>query len=123
MAQTELTIPARDAQSVVFCIRKTTSSNTKYAITDFSMKEATPRILGDVSGNDEIGADDAQMVLKAYVNLLAGKKDGLNDSKRKAADIDGDGEITATDAQIILKYYVNMLAGKDVTWEDLIPKK
>ena len=78
---------------------------------------------GDISGDGEIGADYAQMTLKAYVNILADKVSGLTDAQMKAADVDGDGAVTATDAQIILKYYVNTLAGKDVTWNDLLPKK
>ena len=88
-----------------------------------SLGEVPAVITGDVSGNGEIGADDAQMTLKAYVNILAEKDTGLTDAQKKAADVDGDGEITATDAQIILKYYVNTLAGKEVTWEQLLPKK
>ena len=80
-------------------------------------------LLGDVNGNGEIAADDAQIALKAYVNMLAGKESGLTAAQQQAADIDGDGEVTATDAQIILKYYVNTLAGKEVTWESLLPKK
>ncbi|MBR6107708.1 MAG: leucine-rich repeat protein [Oscillospiraceae bacterium] len=78
---------------------------------------------GDVSRNGEIGADDAQMTLKAYVNMLADKESGLTDIQLKVADVDGDGAVTATDAQMILKYYVNTLAGKEVTWEQLLPKK
>lgn len=91
---------------------------------DFSKFAGTGQLLkGDVNGNGEIGADDAQMTLKAYVNMLADKESGLNDAQKQAADIDGDNAVTATDAQIILKYYVNTLAGKDVKWEDLLPKK
>ena len=82
-----------------------------------------PFVLGDVTENGAVEADDAQMTLKAYVNMLAEKDTGLTDTQKKAADVDGDGEITATDAQIILKYYVNILAGKNVTWEQLIPKQ
>ena len=78
---------------------------------------------GDVSGDGVIGADDAQTTLKAYVNVLAGKGDGLTEAQRKAADIDGDGEVTSSDAQIILKYYVEALAGKTPTWNDLIPEQ
>ena len=78
---------------------------------------------GDANSNGEIGADDAQKALKAYVNTLAGKDTGMSAVERLAADVDGDGQITATDAQVILKYYVNTLAGKNVTWEQLLPKK
>lgn len=85
--------------------------------------EANTPEIGDLSGDGEIAADDAQIALKAYVNVLAGKGDGLTEVQRKAADIDGDGEVTSSDAQIILKYYVEALAGKTPAWNDLIPEQ
>ena len=90
----------------------------------FTLPEDKPDYLpGDVNENGEIGADDAQMTLKAYVNMLADKESGLTESQMLAADVDGSGTVDATDAQMILKYYVNTLAGKEVTWDDLLPKK
>ena len=98
------------------------NSNTLIGIGNGKWTSLVPDT-GDFDDDGEIGADDAQMTLKAYVNILAEKDTGLTEAQKKAVDVDGDGEITATDAQIILKYYVNTLAGKDVTWEQLIPKK
>ncbi|MBR6107707.1 MAG: leucine-rich repeat protein [Oscillospiraceae bacterium] len=88
-----------------------------------ALSEQPANKTGDLTGDGEIGADDAQMTLKAYVNILADKDSGLTEIQLKVADVDGDGAVTATDAQMILKYYVNTLAGKEVTWDDLLPKK
>ena len=119
MELTKVCVDVSKASTVRFAIEKQWHEST-YGLADFKlMKYKT----GDLSGNTEIEADDAQMTLKAYVNVLAGKDTGLTDEQKEAADIDGDGEITATDAQIILRYYVNRLAGKDVTWEELLLKK
>ena len=78
---------------------------------------------GDVDLGGAVDAADAQQALKAYVNMLSGKPDGLSSVARLAGDIDGDGQVTAVDAQIILKYYVETLAGKNPTWESLLTKK
>ncbi len=94
-----------------------------YTGTTTTTTEPTEPQAGDLSGDGEIAADDAQIALKAYVNVLAGKGDGLTEAQRKAADIDGDGEVTSSDAQIILKYYVETLAGKTPAWNDLIPEQ
>ena len=94
-----------------------------YTGTTTTTTEPTEPQAGDLSGDGEIAADDAQITLKAYVNVLAGKGDGLTEAQRKAADIDGDGEVTSSDAQIILKYYVETLAGKTPAWNDLIPEQ
>lgn len=122
MKQTELTIPADKAQCIV--IEVSSSATVPYAFTDFAFSEAAPALdPGDLTGDAEISAEDAQITIRAYVNMLAGKDSGLSDAQKQAADVDGDGEITAADAQIILKYYVETLAGKNPTWESVQPKK
>ena len=75
---------------------------------------------GDVSGDGKVGADDAQLVLQAYVNTLAGKPDGFTDAQKTVSDVNDDGKIGADDAQFILQYYVNHLAGKDIPWKDIV---
>ncbi len=89
---------------------------------DYRFEPLDQEVTGDLSGDGEISAEDAQITLKAYVNTLAGKPDGLTDAQRKAADVDGSGTVDAIDAQFILKYYVETLAGKEPTWEALIRK-
>ncbi len=78
---------------------------------------------GDVNGNAEIGADDAQITLVAYAERIAGKNMNLTDAQIKAADIDEDGLVSVEDAQWILKYYTEKyVSGMDITWEDLFGK-
>ena len=76
---------------------------------------------GDLSGDCKVGADDAQLALKAYTNTVAGKASGLRALQAEAADVTGDGKISVDDAQFILKYYTEKeVAGKSVRWTELI---
>jgi surface protein len=90
----------------------------------FTYKDApapqTKVVTGDLTGEEKVGAEDAQMALQAYVNTLAGKPSGLTDAQKAAADVNKDGKVDAVDAQIILQYYVNGLAGKVIPWETLV---
>ncbi|MCQ2417941.1 MAG: leucine-rich repeat protein [Oscillospiraceae bacterium] len=88
--------------------------------TELTEEEQTELAMGDLTGDGIIGADDAQAVLQAYVNLISDLGDGLTDAQRKAADINKDGAVSGDDAQLILQYYVNTLSDKEVTWEELI---
>ncbi len=79
---------------------------------------------GDLNGDKVISADDAQLVLTAYTEALAGMEMNLTAAQIKAGDIDGNGIISVEDAQYILTYYTeNTVAGKDITWDDILPKK
>ncbi len=80
-------------------------------------------IRGDLNGNGEVGADDAQIALNAYADRIAGIKMNLTDAQIKAADIDGDGQVSAEDAQLILAYYTaKNVSAINVTWEQLLGK-
>lgn len=78
---------------------------------------------GDLSGDGEVGIEDAQNALIAYTEALSGNDPKLTPAQQKAADINGDGELTVEDAQYILMYYTeNTVAGNTVTWEQLLKK-
>lgn len=78
---------------------------------------------GDVSGNGEVGIEDAQNTLIAYTELFAGNDPKLTPAQKAAADVNGDGEVSVEDAQYILLYYTeNNVAGNAVTWEQLLGK-
>ncbi len=78
-------------------------------------------IRGDVNGDDNVSVDDAQTVLKAYTERIAGNEMGLTAVQIKAGDVDENGVISVEDAQLLLKYYTeNTVAGKKVTWEQLL---
>lgn len=77
-------------------------------------------LLGDVSGDGEISADDAQIVLQEYVNSLSGNLSTFSNELFTVADVNKDGEISVDDAQYILLYYGNTLTNTPVTWEELI---
>lgn len=79
---------------------------------------------GDLDGDSDISAVDAQLALQAAAELMAGNDSGLNPAQLSAADIDGDGELTVADAQFILNYYAaETLGGYDVTWQDILDGK
>ena len=78
---------------------------------------------GDLSGNETVGVEDAQLALVAYTEQFAGNGSGLTAAQLKAADINKDGVLGVDDAQLILIYYTETkVAGKSVSWEDLLSK-
>lgn len=78
---------------------------------------------GDLDGDRRITAVDAQSVLSAYVNVLAGDAVTLTNVQKQSCDIDGDRELTAADAQFILMYYTeNHVTGNPITWDSLLGK-
>ena len=92
--------------------------STSYAITRYP--EEKPHSTGDVNGDGEIDAIDAQQALRSYIDRIAGKARKLTDAQLTAADVDKSGVTDARDAQIILQYFVRRLALQDITWDDLI---
>lgn len=85
---------------------------------------AAETVIGDLTGDGVISAEDAQLALTAYTQRIAGNASGLNEAQSKAADVDGNGEISVEDAQFILLYYTEKtVAGKEITWNDLLKKK
>lgn len=76
---------------------------------------------GDANSDGQIGIEDAQLSLNAYVDSMAGFDSKLTEEQYKAADINGDGTISVEDAQLILLYYVqNTVAGIPTAWDDLL---
>lgn len=76
---------------------------------------------GDLNGDNTISVEDAQIVLNAYTNAMAGLESGLTDEQKKQADVNEDGEISVDDAQYILIYYARFtLAEEIITWEDVL---
>lgn len=66
----------------------------------------------DINSDGSVAADDAQMVLREYVNVLAVKAPSFSKQQKLLADVTNDNLIDAKDALQILKYYVDTLAEK-----------
>ena len=67
---------------------------------------STTRLLrGDVDFDGQITALDAQTILMAAADIMAGLDNPLTEEQTAVADMDGDGEITVLDAQIALQTY------------------
>ena len=78
---------------------------------------------GNMNDDDQITIEDAQIVLLAYSDILAGGSSTLTPAQMKAADVNEDGIIDVLDAQYILIYYVEtVIAGKEITWDSIIVK-
>ena len=76
---------------------------------------------GDADGSGEVDVTDAQLVLSAYCEAIAGNPNPLNDAQQKAADVDGNQEVDVKDAQYILTYYLyNDVIGDPITWDELL---
>ncbi|MCL2512451.1 MAG: dockerin type I domain-containing protein [Oscillospiraceae bacterium] len=60
-------------------------------------------LIGDVSGDGEIDAGDARLVLRHVAKLQT-----LTGDELLAADADGDGEVTAADARLILRHVAKL---------------
>lgn len=71
-------------------------------------------LLGDVSKNGEVGAEDASEVLMLAAQIGAGQSDVLTDEIKASADVNGDGDVNAVDANAILLYAAAAGAGEDV---------
>ena len=81
----------------------------------------TKLLKGDVNGDDKVTASDAQTVLSAYAEELAGNPHGFTDDQFAAADVDGNGELSAKDAQNILMYFLlNNVLDNPTDWSELI---
>lgn len=52
---------------------------------------------GDVSGDGQLGVDDAESIL----DIVGGNTEGLTEEQIKNADLTQDGEVTAADAQAV----------------------
>jgi hypothetical protein len=87
---------------------------------DLSARTLIHLVTGDCDRNGEISAEDAQNVLLAYTESLAGT--AIPYRAVYVADVDFDYRITAADAQYTLKYYVlNTVLDEQTEWSELIP--
>lgn len=94
----------------------------EFFYTDYYEEQAPAEYsTGDVNGDGKVDATDAQLVLAAYADALAGNAAQFSDAQKTAADIDGNHQIDSADAQHILNYYVqNTVTGIPTTWEMLL---
>ncbi len=63
---------------------------------------------GDVNGDGEVSATDAQLILQSDVGLME-----FTDLQKLVADVNGDHEVSATDAQLVLQLDVGLLNSFD----------
>ncbi len=82
------------------------------------METKTP-VFGDVDGDGEVTAKDAQAALTAAGDIMAGLDSSLVSEQLTIADVDGDGEVTAKDAQYILIYAGNTNSEIACTWRSI----
>ena len=73
--------------------------------TEVALNPLKPTERGDFNGDDLIGTEDAQNVLIAYSEMLAGNDAKLNALQKDTCDVDLDGDVDISDAQYILIYY------------------
>ncbi len=95
-----------------------TGDSSGLIFTSFTFNEGTPEVVtednafivigsyGDVSGNGEVMAYDASLVLQYLLDLVP-----LTLSQQIVADVSGADGITALDASLILQYVVETITG------------
>ena len=116
-AASQTTSSAKTATTVTYASGTTVT-------TTVSQNPAKDILFGDFDGDGEISTEDAQKVLNAYVEAVAGNDPKLTDAQKNAADVNKDGAVDVTDAQFILMFYVeNSVSGNPTTWEQIIGKK
>jgi hypothetical protein len=100
--------------------------NRQFAVTgtEVELNPLKPTERGDFDGDDKISIEDAQNVLLAYTEMLAGNAPKLNALQKNTCDVDRDGDVDVTDAQYILIYYTectllnpDMPPTEYVSWE------
>lgn len=82
-------------------------SDVSFWIDDFRFFQGMPAdefILGDVSGDGEVTAYDAALVLQ-----LAVRAEPPSDAEMRSADMNGDGRIGSSDAMFILRKIAGLL--------------
>ena len=81
--------------------------NRQFAVTGAEVELAPlkPTARGDYDGDDMISIEDAQNVLLAYAETLAGNAPKLNALQKDTCDVNKDGSVDISDAQFILIYY------------------
>ena len=74
---------------------------------------------GDTSGNNDIDAEDASLVLAEYSALSTSSPSTFDDIKTWAADVDGNGKIDSNDASAILAFYAYLSTNNDTFQIDI----
>lgn len=78
-------------------------------------KLETISMLGDVSKNESVGAEDASEVLMVAAEAGSGQNERMTEAFKAMADVNFDGEVNAVDASAILEYAAAVGAGEEVT--------
>lgn len=86
----------------VFTLTVTATDGTLTATTTTALTVTYAAILGDVTGDGSVGADDAAKILEYVVGKIT-----LTDEQKYAADVNADGQVGALDAAWILYKVVN----------------
>lgn len=99
----------------------TTQRTTKAATTTTTAATTTTPTapakgtLGDISGDGEVNAVDASMILTYYAIASTTNDKELTAEEKAIADVDGNGAVNATDASYILSYYAYAQTTKEKT--------
>ncbi|MBR5723236.1 MAG: leucine-rich repeat protein [Oscillospiraceae bacterium] len=95
-----------------------------YKVKFEALDTETAPLTGDGNCNGEVSVDDAQFVLKYYVNCsVAILVQDLTVMEKHNCDVNDDGKVDVIDAQCILVWYVNnKVAEKPLSWQDLLRK-
>ena len=85
--------------------------------TQIETMEVTDILLGDLTGDKLIDANDATMILGLYAKLSTGSKDVTQESIT-LGDVNKDGLLDASDATLVLEYYSHVSTGGTTKSED-----
>jgi len=99
--------------SIIVSIKKTKGIGA--VVSEIALEEQTtlkpsPCLLGDVSGNGEVTAFDASLILRAVVGLIPFPDNpDYPCFTLENADVSGNGSLSALDAAMILQYTVRLI--------------
>lgn len=119
--ENSITVAEGNMNGRVLWGREIAMSEVRSSSTTYAMTRYPETAKGDITGDASVSAEDAQLVLQAYVKTLSHRPSGLTQTQITGADVDGNGTVDLKDAQYILRYYVlNGLTGKSVPWSQII---
>ena len=101
----------------------TTTSSTTTTASSTTAPVTTPSVkLGDITGDGNVNATDAALILYYYAYCAINGKASLSPEMTAAGDVDGNGIVDATDASYILTYYAYKQITKDTvkTFEEFM---
>ncbi|MBP0989381.1 MAG: dockerin type I repeat-containing protein [Oscillospiraceae bacterium] len=112
-----------DAAQIIAYLTESNPYNIEYLVSEaYYTGGKNPLILqkGDLDGDGTVSAEDAQLALNLYTEIVAER--ALADANQlAAADINQDGELSADDVQYILMFYTrSTLARKETSWEQIL---